>query len=207
MSIAGPSRLKGLSNGHGGPSKGSKKRPAALSPSPGVESDEELNADELELVEDGESDAESDGDEDEEGEVFPELDSGEDEDEGDDEDGDYDDTSEEEDLGDEESGSESGYNSSDIDGDSGASSSTSPSTSRVGLVDDKLEKLIIKNTVKPDENIGGDEKISLAKDGVGRVVPSKLVPGGYRREYEDVEAGYGSESSTEDVSTGCPCRC
>ena len=49
------------------------------------------------------------------------------------------------------------------------------------------EKMIIKNSVKPDESIGADEKISLAKDGVGRVGPSKLVRGGYRREYEDVE--------------------
>jgi hypothetical protein len=36
---------------------------------------------------------------------------------------------------------------------------------------------------------------------VGKLRPSKLVKGGYRREYEDIEAGYGSESSTEDVST------
>jgi ribosome biogenesis protein ERB1 len=59
--------------------------------------------------------------------------------------------------------------------------------------------MIAKNSVKPDEAIGTDDKVSRAKEGVGSLVPSKLVEGGYKREYEDVEAGYGSESSTEDV--------
>lgn len=41
-------------------------------------------------------------------------------------------------------------------------------------------------------------KLSSAKEGVGRMVKSKLVPGGWMREYDEIEAGYGSESSTED---------
>lgn len=44
----------------------------------------------------------------------------------------------------------------------------------------------------------GSGKFSTAKEGVGKMVPSKLVKGGFIREYDDVEAGYGSESSTED---------
>lgn len=60
--------------------------------------------------------------------------------------------------------------------------------------------MIAKNTIKPDDNVGTDGRISNAKQGHGKLVRSKLVDGGYKREYEDVEAGYGSESSTEDVS-------
>ncbi|WWC69225.1 ribosome biogenesis protein ERB1 [Kwoniella pini CBS 10737] len=147
------------------------------------------------------------GEENEDEEAFPEFDSEiEDEvdqaDEGD---------SESEELDDEEeSGSESGYNSSDIEAmydeeedneneDEEYSPLTSPSSSHKELsTDEKLSKLIAKNSIKPDESLGTDAKISKAKEGVGKLVPSKFVEGGYKREYEDYEAGYGSESSTED---------
>ncbi|WVR05368.1 ribosome biogenesis protein ERB1 [Kwoniella sp. DSM 27419] len=153
-------------------------------------------------------DAEEDGEDDED--AFPEFDSelGDDDEEaleaeGDDE---SDSAFGGDDLDEEESGSESGYNSSDIDAmyddedDAGdASSATSPSSSYKDLTtDEKLSKMIAKHSVKPDEAIGTDAKISTAKEGVGRLVPSKLVEGGYKREYEEYEAGYGSESSTED---------
>lgn len=167
----------------------SKKRAA---PAP-VDDDEEdegfLNGDTLEMSDEGEGEEES-GDEDDE--AFPELDSGSDE--GDDEDEDEDDES------------ESGYNSSDIermyeDGDEDESPATTPSSSREDLtIDEKLSRMIAKSSVKPDEAIGTDGKISLAKDGKGRIVKSKFVEGSYVREYDEYEAGYGSESSTEDVS-------
>lgn len=121
-----------------------------------------------------------------------------------------------------------GYNTSDIeamedvsddegdldDNSSVASSSVAPST----IPDSNLtlDQLIARHTYKPDENMDihvsaatggrplvGDEKsgkFSSAKEGTGRLVPSKFVKGGMTREYEDIEAGYGSESSTEEVS-------
>lgn len=164
--------------------------------------------DEDEQVEREESDGE---------EAFPELDSGSEGDDQDDEEEDEEDEEDEEegadsesesgseDLNDEESGSESGYNSSDIER-MYASSSTSlppsPRGSHKNLLstDEKLSRMIAKHSVKPDERIGTDVDLSTAKKGVGKLRPSKLVKGGYRREYEDIEAGYGSESSTEDVS-------
>ena len=127
-------------------------------------------------------------------------------------------------LGDEESGDEEGYNSSDIEAlySSSTSVSSHASSSKYQLntrdkgqataakdeelakrtdltTDQKLERMIADGIVKPDETLGSDAKISHAKEGKGVLRPSKLVPGGYRREYDDVEAGYGSESSTEDV--------
>ena len=86
-----------------------------------------------------------------------------------------------------------------------SSSSTSAPPSRSSsfkdlTTDEQLSKLIAKNTIKPDDEVGTDGRISNAKQGNGKLVRSKLVDGGYKREYEDVEAGYGSESSTEDVS-------
>jgi ribosome biogenesis protein ERB1 len=190
----------------------SKKRAAAVE-----ESDEEDDllgdVDELDLSEgdDEAEDDDADEEEDEDEEDFPELDSGS-EDEGVEATTRQlagDESSEEELLDDEESGSESGYNSSDIDAldsASSVSSSTSIPTQHSGSskkslsVDEKLSRLIAKNSVKPDERIGSDLQISNAKSGKGALRPSKLVEGGYKREYEDVEAGYGSESSTEDVS-------
>ena len=105
----------------------------------------------------------------------------------------------------EDFGSESGYNTSDIEGRYGSSPFTSippspSSSSNKFTTDEKLSRLISENTLKPDEAVGTDERISHAKEGNGRLARSRLVPGGYKREYEDVEAGYGSESSTEDVS-------
>lgn len=174
----------------------SKKRAAP----PPVEEDEEdegfLNGDTFEMSDDEmiEGSDEEEGDD----EAFPELDSGSDE-------GDDDDEDEEED--DEEDGSESGYNSSDIerledeDDEDEESPSTTPSSSQENLtIDEKLSRMIAKNFSKPDEAIGTDGKISLAKDGKGRMVKSKFVEGSYIREYDEYEAGYGSESSTEDVS-------
>jgi ribosome biogenesis protein ERB1 len=173
----------------------SKKRAA---PPPVEEDDEDegfLNGDTLDMSDDEMVEGES-GEEEEDEEAFPELDSGSDE--GDDED-------EEED--DEEDGSESGYNSSDIerledeDEDEEDSPFTTPSSSQENLtIDEKLSRMIAKSSSKPDEAIGTDGKISLAKDGKGRMVKSKFVEGSYIREYDEYEAGYGSESSTEDVS-------
>lgn len=128
---------------------------------------------------------------------------------------------------DEDEDEEEGYNTSDIeamedasddehdDTSSIASSSVAPST--VPDSNLTLDQLIAKHTYKPSENMDvhisaatggrplvGDEKsgkFSSAKEGVGRLVPSKFVRGGFTREYEDIEAGYGSESSTEEVST------
>jgi ribosome biogenesis protein ERB1 len=75
----------------------------------------------------------------------------------------------------------------------------SPSSGNRQLdMDERLSRLIARNTVKPDESVGAEGKLSTAKESKGKLVPSKLVPGGYRREYDDIEAGYGSESSTED---------
>ena len=219
-SVAGSSKQSKQpfeANGRAGPSRliatSSKKRGAEEIPTEKEDDDEfGVNGDGLDLSDEG---SESDGeyDEDVDGvngdeEDFPELDSGSEEEEGDDklktrQHGGDDTDSEDEPLDDEETGSESGYNSSDIDAmySSATSHSSSPSSSKQNLsLDEKLSKLIAENSVKPDERIGTDEKVSRAKDGTGKLVPSKLVAGGYKREYDDVEAGYGSESSTEDVS-------
>ncbi|EIW70055.1 hypothetical protein TREMEDRAFT_38717 [Tremella mesenterica DSM 1558] len=105
-------------------------------------------------------------------------------------------------LDDEDSGSESGYNSSDIDEmyeTPTSSLSGSPRSEKKQLNgEEKLAKLIKANTVKPNEDLGAEEKISHAKEGHGKLKPSKLVKGGYIREYPEYEAGYGSDSSTED---------
>lgn len=161
---------------------------------------------ELDLSDEGEGDDEDEFlDEDK----FPELDSGSD---GDIEEGleadeaEADSDSEVEAFDDEDDGSESGYNSSDIermyeDG----SRASSPATSIATLSDDeslnpdeRLSRLIARHTVKPDDSVGAEGQLSYAKESTGLLVPSKLVPGGYRRKYRDIEAGYGSESSTED---------
>lgn len=187
----------------------SKKRLA----SPQDESEDEqdegfMNGDGLDLGDEADTEEQDDDEEgSEEEEAFPELDSGSD---GDEEESDEDE--------DEDSEDGSGYNSSDIerlyqdgsdledeDGD-GSSPPTTPSSSVDKLdlpVDEKLSKLISRSTVKPNDAIGGDERISLSKDGKGRIVESKYVNGTYKREYEDYEAGYGSESSTEEVSLIC----
>lgn len=152
---------------------------------------------------------EGEGDEDEEledddDEAFPELDSGSDGEAEDEEEEDVEGDSDDEVVDDEESGSESGYNSSDIErmyGSSPASSylASPQSDTRELDTDEKLTRMIAKNTVKPDDAIGSEGPLSRAKQGVGKLRPSKLVPGGYTREYEEYEAGYGSESSTEDA--------
>ena len=220
--VAGPSRSKPLS---------SKKRGAATLTN-GHDTDLGVNGDGLELDgDDASTDGNIDEDADEEDldeEPFPELDSGsedvEDEDEEDqagpsrlirrnggphaevngEETGDQ--TSEDEAVDDEESGSESGYNTSDIEAlySSSTSVSASPTSSSKRLEpEEQLDRLIRKNTVKPDESIGVEGKLSKAKDGTGKLRPSKFVTGGFTREYDEVEAGYGSESSTEDVSLFC----
>ena len=171
--------------------------------------DEELNIKEqgLSLGEVGDGEEDSDEDVSEDDEPFPELDSGSETGE----DGERlhnndDSVSEDEGLDDEDSGSASGYNSSDIERrfESSPSTSipTSPSTSTNDLLttDEKLSRMISKSTMKPDEAVGTDARLSHAKQGHGRLKKSRLVEGGFKREYEDVEAGYGSESSTEDVS-------
>lgn len=153
------------------------------------------SADGLEMSDESEAGEESNEEEDSEAENgFPELDSGSDE-------GGDETDSPEEDLSDEEDGSQSGYNSSDLDDISSSTSVSSRSESgRAKTTDEKLSEMMRKGTTKPDEGIGAEGKLSRAKDGNGRLIRSKLVEGGYKREYEDVEAGYGSESSTEDVS-------
>lgn len=132
--------------------------------------------------------------------------SGEDEDEKDSDDADFED-------GDDDDEDDEGYNSSDIDDmtDNTSVSSTSR-TDKPAAGSPTLDELIAQNTVKPDEaadtvgeyargdGIAGGARFSQAKLGKGTMVPSKLVRGGWKREYEDIEAGYGSESSTEDVS-------
>jgi len=180
---------------------GASKKRAAVQPADEDDEEEDegfLNGDGLDMSEDEEMAEVAEGEEEDDDEDFPELDSGSDE--GDDED-------EEED--DEEDGSESGYNSSDIerlyeDGDEDDDTpATTPSSSRENLtIDEKLSRMIAKSSVKPDEAIGTDGQISLAKDGKGRLVKSKFVEGSYIREYDEYEAGYGSESSTEEVSSG-----
>jgi ribosome biogenesis protein ERB1 len=202
-----PTRVTSGSNGNGaGPSRvnGSQKKRAVeeVEDEEDEEDDDFAPVGELELEADDEDDEELEEEEDED--EFPELDSGselaDDDMEGD---------SEDELLDDEETGSESGYNTSDIEdmeNDSDApSSSTSAPPSRSSsfkdlTTDEQLSKMIAKNTIKPDDEVGTDGRISNAKQGNGKLVRSKLVDGGYKREYEDVEAGYGSESSTEDVS-------
>jgi ribosome biogenesis protein ERB1 len=109
---------------------------------------------------------------------------------------------------------EEGYNSSDIDALSSPSTSVSSRSrsSNFKAGSPTLDELIARHTVKPSEsasalsgyvrsgaNVDGTT-YSAAKSGKGKLVPSKLVKGGWKREYEDIEAGYGSESSTEDVS-------
>ncbi|WVW82824.1 ribosome biogenesis protein ERB1 [Kwoniella bestiolae CBS 10118] len=192
-------------NGNAGPSTLKNKKRAVQEVS--EDEDEEFGSAgsgiDMSEDEDGEE-----GEDDEEEEAFPEFDSEIEDGDAEEEDGDDETGLDEEELDDEESGSESGYNSSDIeamyaegdeDEEEEYSPITSPSSSHKDLsTDEKLSKLIAKNSIKPDESLGTDAKISRAKEGVGRLVPSKLVEGGYKREYEDYEAGYGSESSTED---------
>lgn len=148
-------------------------------------------------------DQEEDDDE-EEDEEFPELDSGSEDEEGDADTEDLED-SEAEDEEEDQEDDEEGYNSSDIDAlysddDSATPITPGSSTSQLPLTtDEKLSKLIAVNSVKPNDAIGSDGKISLSKDGKGRLVKSKYVDGSYIREYDEYEAGYGSESSTEEV--------
>lgn len=201
-SRAGPSKPKAapvaIPRSNAASSAG-RSRKRAASPEEDEDDDEFAGiAGDLEVSDEGEDDGE---DEDEDDDEFPELDSGSElgdlgGDEEDDEDSD-------ELLDDEEDGSEDGYNSSDIERMYGSSPESSilasPSSGNRELdTDEKLSRLIARNTVKPDESLGAEGQISTAKKGYGKLVPSKLVPGGYRREYDDIEAGYGSESSTED---------
>ncbi len=109
----------------------------------------------------------------------------------------------------------SGYNSSDIDALSSPPSPSTPSTSLPSSslpANATLDELIAFHSHKPTdedsltqyqrESANGvrGTTYSAAKQGKGKLVKSKLVKGGWKREYEDIEAGYGSESSTEDVS-------
>ncbi|OWT41407.1 ribosome biogenesis protein ERB1 [Cryptococcus neoformans] len=164
------------------------------------ESDEEFG-DQGSGIDMSDDEEEVDGDDEEDDdEAFPEFDSElEDigQEEASDEEQGEQDTSDETEIV-EDSDSESGYNTSDIER-MYASDDDPQSEGDKGLsVDEKLSRLIAKNTVKPDDSIGTDDKISRAKEGVGRLVPSKHVKGSFVREYDEYEAGYGSESSTED---------
>lgn len=210
-STTGTDKLAKTPNGHAGPSRlpaqATKSKKRAVEEVADESDDEEFEVDgaDLDFGEDEDGDDEAADEESDDDEEFPELDSGSEDGE---EVGDIAsdaDTEEEEDLDDEESGSEDGYNTSDIEA-MYSSAPTSPESSGKELsVNEKLSRMVAKNTVKPDERIGSDLKISDAKEGTGKLRPSKLVPGGYLREYDDIEAGYGSESSTEDVSLAKPC--
>ncbi|KAE8540988.1 ribosome biogenesis protein ERB1 [Cryptococcus gattii VGV] len=150
---------------------------------------------------DDEEELDGDEEEEDEDEAFPEFDSeleDNDEEEASDEEQDEQDMSDEGEIVEEDSGSESGYNTSDIERMYASDDDLSSEENKYLPVDERLSRLIAKNTVKPDDSIGTDDKISRAKEGVGRLVPSKHVKGSFVREYDDYEAGYGSESSTED---------
>lgn len=112
---------------------------------------------------------------------------------------------------------EEGYNSSDIDAlDSDDEAVVTPATSVSSSK--SLDALIKRHTSKPTETeyqghrsvitggraLTGDgrwgtDKYSSAKEGSGRLRESKFVEGSFVREYDEFEAGYGSESSTEEV--------
>lgn len=188
------------------PTRASAGRKRAASPVVEEEEEPEFQVGgELELSDEGEDD-------DEELEVledeFPELDSGSDGDVEEEDDAEEDEESGDERLDDEEDGSESGYNSSDIERMYEEGDESSPATSvasdseddetKALPADERLSRMIERNTVKPDDSVGAEGPLSYAKESTGRLVPSRLVPGGYRRKYRDIEAGYGSESSTED---------
>ena len=217
-SSRGLSRPTPTSSGHAGSSRhsdlkrGRNKRSAhALAAD---EEDGELDIGEqgLSLGEVGDGEGDSDEDLSGDDEAFPELDSGSEtgEDGEDGEDGERihhneESNSEDESYDDEDSGSASGYNSSDIERRYESSPTTSAPTSLSAssndlTTDEKLSRMIRRSTMKPDEAVGTDATISAAKEGHGRLRKSRLVEGGFKREYADVEAGYGSESSTEDVS-------
>lgn len=154
------------------------------------EEDEEENADE--------------GDDQEEGGAFPELDLGSSDD-------DDDDFADQEDVDDDDEG----YNSSDIeamenedDDDVDDDKLTSPrstppsslapsSFSRRSRSLSPVSHFIAENTVKPDE---ADPSIVVRPEDprAGKMVISELT-GRPKRVYPDIEAGYGSESSTEDA--------
>lgn len=185
------------------PSKPVKRRAAEVE----EESEDEglMGNGALEMSDD--EDVADEEEEDDDDEEFPELDSGsEGSEDGDADSEELEDSEAEEEDEDED---EEGYNSSDIDAmdsddDDDADSATpiTPGSTTSALpisTDEKLSKLIAKHSIKPNDAIGTDGKISLSKDGKGRLVKSKYVDGSYIREYDDYEAGYGSESSTEEV--------
>ena len=107
----------------------------------------------------------------------------------------------------EDSGSQSGYNSSDIDDDEAAGGSPfgSPSTAATSLAGRSVRsaspvtRFLAEHTVKPDERDHAlpDKQI----DPQAGVMTISDLTGRPKRVYRDIEAGYGSESSTEDVST------
>jgi ribosome biogenesis protein ERB1 len=115
---------------------------------------------------------------------------------------------------------EEGYNSSDIDALS-SSSHASSFPNKTPRDEPTLDELFSRHTTKPNETeysltgsvatggraLEGDGrwrtgKFSSAKEGMGRKRESRYAKGSYVREYDEIEAGYGSESSTEDVSSG-----
>lgn len=104
---------------------------------------------------------------------------------------------------DEDSGSQSGYNSSDIDDDDGASPFGSPSTAATSLAGRSMRsaspvsRFLAEHTVKPDER---DHALpEKPVDALAGVMTVSDLTGRPKRVYRDIEAGYGSESSTEDV--------
>lgn len=160
--------------------------------------------------EDGEEHTDDEAVMDEDEEPFPELDLGSsDEDDGEFADGEGGEEDEGEDSEDED---EEGYNSSDIDAldnDSGNeatspppslthSRSTAHSRSSRSRSKSPISHFIAENTSKPDER---DPSIILRpEDERAGVWTVSQLTGRPKRVYPDIEAGYGSESSTEDVS-------
>ena len=157
---------------------------------------------------DGEEHTDDEAQMDDTEEPFPELDlASSDEDDGDFADGEGDDDNEGVDSDDDDE--EEGYNSSDIDAlddDEGTSPppslthsrSTGFSRSSRSRSRSPISHFIAENTTKPDER---DPSIILRQEDerAGVWTVSQLT-GRPKRVYPDIEAGYGSESSTEDVS-------
>lgn len=141
----------------------------------------------------------------EEGDPFPELDVGSSDEEDDERDaGELADVEEDAVDGGADSSDDEGYNSSDIEalendeGFTPPSSYAGSSSRRSSRSKSPVSSFIAAHTSKPDER---DPSIILRPEDPlqGKMVVSALT-GRPKRVYPDIEAGYGSESSTEDVS-------
>ena len=161
---------------------------------------------------DGEEHTDDEAELDDTEEPFPELDLAS----SDEDDGDFADAegADDDELPDSDEEDEEGYNSSDIDAlDNDDDEGTSPppslthsrstgfSRSSRSRSRSPISHFIAENTTKPDER---DPSIILRPEDerAGVWTTSKLT-GRPKRVYPDIEAGYGSESSTEDVSSTC----